>query len=307
MIAQAGSRAGERGDSMQKIVPFLWFDSQAEEAAEFYTSLFDNSKILARARYGDGAPRPKGSVMTVSFQLEGQTFTALNGGPAVRFTPALSFFVTCRTGEEVDALWQKLSQNGKVFMDLQKYPFSEKFGWLQDKYGVSWQLNLAGGTRKITPFLMFVGKQHGKTEEAIRFYVSLLGSSRIEQVKRHGADQGEPEGTVMHARFSLGGQEFMAMDSNREHDFTFTPAISFSINCDTQKEIDELWEKFSEGGEKLPCGWVQDRYGVSWQIVPSMLGDMVSDKDPARSSRVMDALMKMGKLDIKALKKAYGK
>jgi predicted 3-demethylubiquinone-9 3-methyltransferase (glyoxalase superfamily) len=290
---------------MQKIVPFLWFDSQAEEAAQFYTSLFDSSKIVTKAYYGDAGPAPKGTVLTVSFQLEGQTFTALNGGPSIRFTPAISFFVTCRTEQEVDALWRQLSQNGMVLMELQKYPFSEKFGWVQDRYGVSWQLNLTGRTKKITPFLMFVGKQHGKTEEAIKFYSSHLENSRIEQVERYGPGQGEPEGTVMHARFSLGGQEFMAMDSNREHDFTFTPAISFYINCDTQREIDELWDKFSEGGEKQPCGWVQDKYGVSWQIVPSILADMISDKD--RSNKVMEALLKMQKLDIKALQKAYGK
>lgn len=291
---------------MQKIVPFLWFDTQAEEAALFYASLFDNSKILTRAYYGDGGHLPKGTLLTIAFQLEGQTFTALNGGPYARFTPAISFFVTCRTEQEVDALWRQLSRDGRILMELQKYPFSEKFGWAQDRYGVSWQLNLTGPTKKITPFLMFVGKQHGKAEEAITFYSSQLEGSRIERVERYGPGQGEPEGTVMHARFSLGGQEFMAMDSNREHDFTFTPAISFAINCDTQKEIDELWDTLSEGGEKQPCGWVQDKYGVSWQIVPSTLGDMISDKDPARSNKVMAALLKMQKLDIKALQKAYG-
>jgi predicted 3-demethylubiquinone-9 3-methyltransferase (glyoxalase superfamily) len=292
---------------MQKIVPFLWFDTQAEEAAKFYASLFDNSKIVAKAYYGDSGPAPKGTVLTVSFQLEGQTFTALNGGPSIRFTPAISLFVTCRTEQEVDALWRNLSQNGMVLMELQKYPFSEKFGWVQDRYGVSWQLNLTGGAKKITPFLMFVGKQHGKTEEAITYYVSLLGSSRIEQVERYGPGQGEPEGTVMHARFSLCGQEFMAMDSSREHDFTFTPGISFYINCDTQKEIDELWDKISEGGEKEQCGWVRDKYGVSWQIVPSTLAAMITDKDPARSNKVMAAILKMEKLDIKTLQKAFGR
>jgi predicted 3-demethylubiquinone-9 3-methyltransferase (glyoxalase superfamily) len=154
---------------MQKIVPFLWFDNQAEEAAHFYTSIFKNSKIGKISRYGDAGPGPKGSVIVVEFQLEGQEFCALNGG----------------------------SQ------------------------------------------------------------------------------------------------------------FTFSPAISFLVNCKTQKEIDSLWEKLSEGGSRERCGWLRDKYGVSWQIVPPILGEMMRDKDPAKSQRVMEALLKMDKLDIAALKKAY--
>jgi predicted 3-demethylubiquinone-9 3-methyltransferase (glyoxalase superfamily) len=290
---------------MQKIKPFLWFDSQAEEAARFYTSLFERSKIANVARYGDAGPGPKGAVFTVDFQLEGQGFIALNGGPVFGFTPAISFFVTCRTEGEVDALWKKLSDRGKVFMELQKYPFSEKFGWVSDRFGVSWQLNLAGSQKKITPFLMFVGKQHGKAEEAMKSYVSLFKNSSVEQVQRYGAGREEPEGTVMHARFSLGGQEFMAMDSSREHSFSFTPAISFFVSCKTQEEVDELWEKLSQGGKKGQCGWLEDKYGVSWQIVPTVLGELLQSKDARKSKQAMEAMMKMTKLDIKELQRAY--
>lgn len=155
---------------MQKITPFLWFDHQAEEAARFYATIFRNSKILAVACYGEGGPGPKGSVMTVQFQLEGQQFIALNGGP-------------------------------------------------------------------------------------------------------------QP--------------------------FNFNEAISFSVDCETQEEVDALWDKLSAGGKPGPCGWLKDRYGLSWQIVPSVLGRMMQDPDPAKSSRVMAALMKMGKLDIARLKQAY--
>ena len=289
---------------MQKIVPFLWFDNQAEEATKFYASLFDNSKIVNKAFYGDAGPGSKGTVMTVTFELEGLSFMALNGGPEFHFTPAISFFVTCKTEKEVDALWQKLSEGGKVHMELQKYPFSEKFGWVDDRYGVSWQLNLAG-RKMITPFLMFVGKQHGRAEEAIKSYVSLFKSSSIDQVERYGPGMGEPEGTLMHGRFALAGQELMAMDSNREHRFTFTHAVSFFVNCETQAEIDMLWEKLSEGGEKEQCGWVKDKYGVSWQIVPAVLGELIGDLKSARSNKVMEALLKMKKIDIKGLQEAY--
>ncbi len=289
---------------MQKITPFLWFNNEAEEAATFYTSAFDNAKIGSVRRYGDAGPGPKGTVMTLSFQLEGMSFSALNGGPQFAFTPAISFFVTCRTEPEVDALWAKLSDHGKVLMELGKHPFSEKFGWVSDRFGLSWQLNLAGGEKRIAPFLMFVGKQHGKAEEALKFYVSLFEGSRIAQIERYGKGQGEAEGTVMHARFSLAGQEFMALDSNREHAFSFTPAVSLFVDCKTQEEVDELWERLSAGGKKGQCGWLEDKYGVSWQIVPTVLGTLLGDPDPARSRRVMQAMLTMKKFDIGKLQEA---
>ncbi len=289
---------------MRKITPFLWFDNQAEEAAKFYTSLFESSKIGSVRRFGDAGPGPKGQVMTLTFQLAGLDIMALNGGPVFSFTPAVSFFVTCRTEKETDALWKALSQGGKVLMDLQKYPFSEKFGWVADRFGLSWQLNLAGQPTRITPFFMFVGKEHGKTEEALKYWGSLFKDSKVDQVMRYGPGQQEPEGTVMHARFSLAGQEFMAMDSNGEHAFSFTPAVSFYVDCKTQEEVDELWEKLSDGGKKGQCGWLEDKYGVSWQIVPSILGELLGDKNPARSQKVMQAMLKMKKLDIKGLQEA---
>jgi len=205
----------------------------------------------------------------------------------------------------VDALWKKLSDRGTVFMQLQKYPFSERFGWISDRFGLSWQLNLAGHTTTITPFFMFVGAQNGKTEEALKYWGSLFENSGVHQIERYGEGREEPAGTVMHARFSLAGQEFMAMDSNREHAFSFSPAISFFVDCKTQEEVDELWEKLSKGGKKGQCGWLEDRYGVSWQIVPSILGKLLGDKNPARSQRVMQAMLKMNKLDINGLQQAY--
>ncbi len=305
--------------SEQKITPYLWFDDQAEEAANAYVSIFSSiggsapggktAKIGSMMRYGEAGAevsgKPGGTVMTVEFQLAGQKFVALNGGPEFNFTPAISFFVSCETKEEIDELWQKLSDGGEVLMPLDTYPFSEKFGWLNDKYGVSWQLMLASSPQIITPFLMFVGEQQGKAEEAVNFYRSLFENSSIIHIERYGENQGEPEGSVMHARFSLGGQEFMAMDSSREHAFTFTESISFLVNCETQEEVDELWEKFTTGGEEGPCGWLKDKYGVSWQIVPAVLTEMLADKDAGKAERVMQAMLKMKKIDIEDLRKAY--
>ncbi len=290
---------------MQKITPFLWFDREAEEAMSFYVSVFKNSRAGKVSRYAKGSPYPEGSVMSTSFNLEGLDFLALNGGPVFRFTQAISFFVSCETASGVDALWRNLSEGGKVHMDLQKYPFSEKFGWVEDRFGIGWQLNLTGEATRIAPFLLFVGDMAGKAEEAIEFYTSLLKNSGIGRIERFGAGRGEKEGTVMHARFSLEKQEFMAMDSSGPHDFTFTPAISFFVDCQTQEEVDALWGRLCEKGKPGQCGWLTDEFGVSWQIVPGVLGELLGDADPAKAGRVMQAMMGMGKLDIAGLERAY--
>src|ERR1700737_4473684 len=171
-MLQVHHRVVRRRTPMQKISSCLWFDDNAEEAVNFYTSIFKNSKIGSVARYGEEGPGQKGRVMTMTFQLDGQEFMALNGGPHFTFSPAISFFVNCETQPEIDELWDKLSEGGTVLMELDTYPFSEKFGWVADKFGVSWQLNLASRTQKIAPFFMYVGKHHGKAEEEIQFSIS---------------------------------------------------------------------------------------------------------------------------------------
>lgn len=294
---------------MQKITPFLWFNNNAKEAANFYVSLFKNSKIENITHYGatggEISGKPKGSIMAISFKLDGQDFIALNGGPDVTFTPAVSFFVNCETGQELDELWKSLSDGGSVLMELDKYPFSEKFGWIMDKYGVSWQLNLAKRSQKITPFLMYVGNQRRKAEEAMNFYISLFRDSSLINVVRYGVGENELEGTVKHAIFSLNGQEFMTIESNMDHPFTFTPAISFVVNCETQEEINDLWEKFSKEGIQEQCGWIKDKYGVSWQIVSVILDQMLGDENTEKSERVMKAMLEMKKINILDLEQAY--
>jgi predicted 3-demethylubiquinone-9 3-methyltransferase (glyoxalase superfamily) len=290
---------------MPKITPFLWFDEQAEEAVQFYTSIFANGKIGSISRYGDDVPGPKGKVMTVNFQLAGQDFNALNGGPVYKFTPAVSFFVYCQTQKEIDDLWRNLSDGGKELMELTAYPFAERFGWVEDRYGLSWQLSLAHIPQKISPFLMFVGDQYGKAEEALRLYTSLFKNSSVNHIERYGSAQDDRKGAVMHASFQLEGQEFMASDSGFDHAFTFTPAISFVVDCRDQAEVNYFWEKLTEGGAESQCGWLEDRFGVSWQIVPAILIELMSDPDPVKAGRVTQAMLKMSKIEIDALKLAY--
>jgi predicted 3-demethylubiquinone-9 3-methyltransferase (glyoxalase superfamily) len=153
--------------------------------------------------------------------------------------------------------------------------------------------------QKITPFLWF----DGKAEEAMNFYISIFKNSKVGRVTRYGEAGPGPKGTVMSAMFQLEGQEFMALNGGPQ--FRFTPAISFFVNCETQQEVDELWEKLCEGGKKDRCGWLKDKYGLSWQIIPSALGKMLGDKDPEKSKRVMEAMLQMDKIDIKRLQEAY--
>lgn len=295
---------------MQKITPCLWYDTHAEEAMNLLTSLFPNSKVTFVQRYPQEPldipiQGMEGKVLTEIFELDGQQFMALDGGPAFKFTPAVSFFVNCETEEEVNRLWEKLSEGGSVMMPLQDYPFSKKFGWLADKYGLSWQVNLGARKQKITSFLMFTGNQHGKAEEAMRFYASLFENSGIDTMERYGAGENGQAGTVKHAVFRLHGQEFMAMDSNFEHGFTFNEAISFQVECKTQEEVDYLWTHLSAVPEAEQCGWLKDKYGVSWQIIPTALSELMTDPDPVKSRRVMDAMLQMKKIDIAGLQKAY--
>src|SRR6266567_4657556 len=153
--------------------------------------------------------------------------------------------------------------------------------------------------QKITPFLWF----DGKAEEAMNFYVSVFKNSRVGSVSRYGEGGPGPKGTVMSATFQLEGQEFFALNGGPQ--FTFTPAMSFFVNCETQQEVDELWEKLSEGGKKERCGWLKDKFGLSWQIIPSVLGRLLNDKDGQKSKRVMQAMMQMDKIEINGLQQAY--
>lgn len=294
---------------MQKITPFLWFDNQAEEAVNFYTSLFKKSKIGDISRYdkagAEVSGRKEGSVMTVGFELCAQPFVALNGGPLFPFSPAISFSVSCETEEEINTLWEKLSEGGNVMMELTKYPFSERYGWLSDKFGVSWQLNLTKVAQKITPSLLFVGEQFGKTEEAIKFYTSLFQNSNIQTIARYEKGEEDKEGNIKYSLFTLDDVEFIAMESSLDHKFSFTQAISFIINCESQEEVDKFWDAFSDGGQIQQCGWVVDKYGVPWQVVPTILDKLLADPDPVKAQRVMAAMLKMVKLDIEGLKQAY--
>ena len=290
---------------MEKITPHLWFDKEAREAGAFYASLFENSRVKQTTTLDN---TPSGTVDIVTIELAGQEFTLLSAGPLFKFTPAISFLVACRTKEEVDTLWAQLSRGGTPLMELGTYPFSERYGWTQDRYGLSWQVMYAGTEpirQKITPALMFSGKQAGKAEDAINFYASVFKSARVGPIMRYESGE-EPDaaGTVKYGSFTLEGQQFAAMDSAYEHGFGFNEAISLMVHCDTQKEIDYYWDKLSADPSAEQCGWLKDRYGLSWQIVPDEMEKMLATNDRAKIARVTEAFLKMKKFDLAKLRKA---
>lgn len=291
----------------QKIIPHLWYDKEAKEAAQFYTSIFPKSKITNISTIQD---TPSGDCDIVSFKLFGQELMAISAGPYFQFTPAISFIIGCETKKEIGEYWKKLSQGGKTLMPLDKYPFSEKYGWIQDKYGLSWQLILTkpeGEERpEIIPSLLFVGESYGKAEQAMKFYLSVFKDSKLGNIMHYGPNQ-EPnkEGTVMFSDFKLLDQWFAAMDSGGHHEFKFNEAISFIVHCDTQKEIDYYWNKLSHYPESEQCGWLKDKFGLSWQIVPTAMEKMMATKDKKKLDRVTQAFLKMKKFNIAELEKAY--
>jgi predicted 3-demethylubiquinone-9 3-methyltransferase (glyoxalase superfamily) len=292
----------------------LWFDDQAEEAAKFYTSIFPQSGIGDITKYGKEGfeihKRPEGSVMTVEFRLGGMSFLGLNGGPVFTPNPTISYFVVCETEAETDTLWKNLAEGGMVLMEMDKYPWSEKYGWVQDRYGISWQVSLGKlsdtNGQIITPSLMFVKEQAGRAEEAIQFYSAIFKNSLTRGISRNGPGEENPEGMVRHAQFNLAGQEFMIMDSAAAHNFSFNEGISIVVHCKDQKEIDYYWEQLTAGGgQESECGWLKDKFGVSWQVVPVQLIQMLKSPDKEKTERVMKAFMQMQKFDLEKLEAAY--
>jgi predicted 3-demethylubiquinone-9 3-methyltransferase (glyoxalase superfamily) len=288
---------------MQNLSPCLWFNDQAEEAAKLYTSLFPNSKIGKIARYTEASAKASGrmkdTAMTVSFELAGQKFLGLNGGPAYQFTPGVSLFVYCETEKEIDKLWSELSKNGKTLFELKKYDWSEKYGWCEDRFGLTWQVMIGKGPKKIANALLFMDKLFGRGKEALEFYTSHFPNSKIDFLHEDPVEK-----TIMHSTFTLDGESFVLMEGKKEKVQKITPAVSFIVACETQKEIDAHWDYLSQGGKEIQCGWVEDKFGVHWQIVPNVLGDLMSGEDKSRANRCLQAMLSMKKLDIEKLKNA---
>lgn len=275
-----------------KLYPCLWFDGKGKEAAEFYCSIFEDSKITTD------------TPMVVNFELCGKKFMGLNGGPMFTITPSISMFVTCNN-DEIETYWNKLSEDGTTMMPLDKYPWAEKYGWIKDKFGMTWQLMTGDANQtgqKINTAFLFTNEQFGKAKDAFSFYTSIFPNSKIHHQELYAAGEPAPEGYLKFGHFTLHNEIFSAMDGPGTHAFNFSEGLSIVVQCETQDEIDNYWEKLTAGGEESRCGWLKDKFGVSWQIIPSVLGKLMTD--PEKSQQVMQVVMRSVKFNITELENA---
>ncbi len=273
-----------------QIYPCLWFDNQAKEAATFYCSIFKNSKINTE------------TPVVTSFELNGKQIMGLNGGLIFQITPAISLSVNCDSANEADRIWNILIDGGHVMMEIDKYPWSERYGWLIDKFNMTWQISSTGsnnGELRILPSFLFTDKRFGQAGDAIKFYSSVFEKSATNVMVLY--PENDPnEGKMMYSEFSINGTEMIAMDGPGGHDFSFNEGVSLVVECENQQEIDYFWEKLTEGGEESMCGWLKDKYGVSWQIIPAILPKLMAD--PRKAPLLFESLKNMRKLEIDKLK-----
>lgn len=281
------------------IFPCLWYDGDAKESAEFYCKIFDG-KITAD------------TPVVLNIELFGQKLMLLNGGPHFEKNASVSLMVMCETEGEVQKYWDQLEDGGIVLMALDAYPWSKKYGWIRDKFGVTWQLYLGEkkSEQRIIPTLMFIHQNNGRTMEAMELYTEIFPNSKIESVLKYGDGVGDeshevPE-NVQHAHFQINDYSLFCMDNSYDHKFDFNEGISMVIMTENQEETDHLWNSLTaDGGRESMCGWLKDKFGMSWQIVPKRLIQLMSDSDQLKAQKVVQAMMKMQKIVIKDLEEAY--
>lgn len=275
----------------QRLTTCLWFDGKAKEAFLFYKDVFGEVELVSE------------NPLAVNYNLFGRRFMHLNGGPDFPINPSISFFISVSSQSEIEDIWGKLIQGGNTLMPLGKYPWSAQYGWCADQFGVNWQLMLEHESScKVMPSFMFTGKNCGKAAEAIEFYTSMFEKSKVIQISKY--EEGEPDitGYIKYAQFELNDLPFGAMDSSANHEFSFNEGISFVITVDTQEEIDYYWNLLADGGKPGRCGWIKDKFGVSWQVVPSVLGKYMTNSVTAPKATY--AFLQMSKFIIHDLEKA---
>ncbi len=279
---------------MQTIIPNIWFTRNAEEAGTYYASIFDDAASSVTARYPDEVPAWQaefaGAVLVVDVAISGYHLTLINAGGEFRPNPSISFMLNFDPlmfgGDEaaararLDALWARLADGGSALMDIDEYPWSKRYGWIQDRYGVSWQLMLTDPTGDPRPFvipqLMFSSSVVGKARDAATFYTQLFDDAALGLIAEYPEPSGAaPAGAVMFGEFRIGTQWFSMMDDGSGGDNPFTPAVSLEVQCQDQAEIDRYWEALTAVPEAEQCGWLADKWGVSWQIVPANMGELM--------------------------------
>lgn len=271
---------------MQNLTVNLWMQGNGEEAGEFYARSLPEATTEVESRYPNEGlldfQQPfAGKPLTVSLWVRGRKITLVNAGGEFAPNPSISIILVFNTGqrESLDATWSALMEGGTALMPLDAYPFSTRYGWVKDKYGVSWQLMESSEPveprASVIPSLMFGGAAQNRAAEAIEFYGQVLGA-KLDSVYPYGQPtESATAEALMYAQFTLGDDCVAAMDSGVPQDFTFTPGVSLEWHCDGQAEIDRVWDAMSAVPEAEACGWLTDKFGVSWQIVPSNMGELM--------------------------------
>ena len=297
---------------MQKIIPHVWCQGTAEEAVAFYQDALPECVLASSSRYpAEGLPdfqrKFAGQLLTAELRIGDYHVILINAGEEYLPNPALSFFLNFDPSRDSDArtslhkVWHRLSEGGTALMPLGEYPFSEYYGWVQDRFGVSWQLMLTNPDGAPRPFvvssLMYCGPAQNRAAEALDFYTATFDDAALGTVVPYPEPTGPaPAGAIMFSDFSISGEWFAAMDSGVEQPFTFTPGVSLAVQCRDQEEIDHLWAALSKHPEAEACGWCMDEFGVSWQIVPQDMGDLM--QHPGAHQRMLE----MKKLSIAGLR-----
>lgn len=285
---------------MQKIVPNIWNRRQAENAGEFYAKAFTGASSRIESRYPETGLLDfqrdfAGEALTVGVDIPdpaGEKFhlSLINAGEEFSPNPSISFMLNfdpvlfgsaSAAQERLESTWAALGARGKVLMPLGEYPFSALYGWVEDRYGVSWQLALGDGTAEARPYvipvIMFGGDAQNRAAEALDFYSSVFDDAQQGAKFAYGAATGPATAdALMFAELRVGEQWFAVIDSGVEQDFSFTCGVSFEVQCADQAEIDRLWNALSAAPEAEQCGWLADKFGVSWQIVPANMGELMS-------------------------------
>lgn len=287
---------------MQKIIPNLWYDKESFEAAKMYTELFENSAIDNVTTLYD---TPSGDAELVSFHLSDLNFSAISGGPFFKINHSVSFMVACSTTEEVTRLHEGLSKGGTELMPLGEYPFSKWYAWIQDKYGLGWQILLVDNMdehKRISPCLLFCDKVCGLAETAMNFYSSVFKDSEVGYVTKYNLGENtDIRAKIKYGELVINGIELIFMDHGLGGEFVFNEAVSFIVSCENQEEIDYYWEKLSFVPEAEQCGWCKDQFGVSWQIVPENLDEMLFGANVDEKKRLTENFLKMKKIEISEL------
>lgn len=295
---------------MRGIYNNLWIQGDVEAAVRLYTSLFEDSSVGGELSYNEAGQdihgQEPGTPMTIEFTLAGRDFIALRGGGDIRMNPSISLAVSCPSREEVDRLWQALSEGGKTLMELGEYDWAPYYGWVEDQWGLSWQLSYGGenalAEKTVEPSFLFHGDVYKRAREAMEHWTSVFDDSGIEEIVMREDD---PD-AVLWGRFKLDGETYTIMESPLEHDFEFNYGYSLLVSCESQEEVDRYWDALIEGGQPDPCGWLRDKFGVSWQIAPAILREMLRDGTPEQAVNVTNCFMKVhGKLTIRDLEEAY--